>query len=182
MDLPYISGIEIRQIAKIKKLLYMLAVTLPFAPNIVKLSEATEISRPKLYEYLEHLQDAKLLNLLRQRGRGYAILTKPDKIYLENGNLMHAIAEEMNAGTLRELFFVNQLRNAFSNHPALVDATVELTDRGDFWVKSAFTFEIGGKTKTYDQLKGINESYIAADDIETGFGNTIPHWLFGFLY
>jgi predicted AAA+ superfamily ATPase len=182
VDLPYISGIEIRQIAKIKKLLYMLAVTLPFSPNIVKLAEATEISRPKLYEYLEHLQDAKLLNLLRRRGRGYAILTKPDKIYLENGNLMHAIAENMNPGTLRELFFVNQLRNAFSNHPALLDATVELTDRGDFMVKSAFTFEIGGKSKTYNQIRDINNSFIAADDIETGFGNKIPLWLFGFLY
>jgi len=182
VDLPYISGIEIRQIAKIKKLLYMLAVTLPFAPNIVKLSEATEISRPKLYEYLEHLQDAKLLNLLRRRGRGYAILTKPDKIYLENGNLVYAITEDMNVGTLRELFFVNQLRNAFSNHPALIDATVELTDRGDFFVKSAYTFEIGGKAKTYDQIKDISNSFIAADDIETGFGNKIPLWLFGFLY
>ena len=182
VDLPYISGIEIRQIAKIKKLLYMLAITLQFAPNIVKLSEATEISRPKLYEYLEHLQDAKLLNLLRRRGRGYAILTKPDKIYLENGNLMYAITEDMNAGTLRELFFVNQLRNAFSNHPALIDATVELTDRGDFYVKSVYTFEIGGKAKTYDQIKDISNSFIAADDIETGFGNKIPLWLFGFLY
>ena len=182
VDLPYISGIEIRQIAKIKKLLYMLAITLQFAPNIVKLSEATEISRPKLYEYLEHLQDAKLLNLLCRRGRGYAILTKPDKIYLENGNLMYAITEDMNAGTLRELFFVNQLRNAFSNHPALIDATVELTDRGDFYVKSVYTFEIGGKAKTYDQIKDISNSFIAADDIETGFGNKIPLWLFGFLY
>ncbi|OIP91326.1 MAG: AAA family ATPase [Syntrophaceae bacterium CG2_30_49_12] len=182
VDLPYISGIEIRQIAKIKKLLYMLAITLQFAPNIVKLSEATEISRPKLYEYLEHLQDAKLLNLLRRRGRGYAILTKPDKIYLENGNLMYAITEDMNAGTLRELFFVNQLRNAFSNHPALIDATVELTDRGDFYVKSVYTFEIGGKAETYDQIKDISNSFIAADDIETGFGNKIPLWLFGFLY
>lgn len=182
VDLPYISGIEIRQIAKIKKLLYLLAVTLPFAPNIVKLSEATEISRPKLYEYLEHLKDAKLLNLLRRRGRGYAILTKPDKIYLENGNLAYAITEDMNAGTLRELFFVNQLRNAFSNHPALIDATVELTDRGDFFVKSTYTFEIGGKDKTYDQIKDISNSFIAADDIETGFGNKIPLWLFGFLY
>ncbi len=182
VDLPYISSIEIRQIAKIKKLLYMLAVTLPFAPNIVKLAEATEISRPKLYEYLEHLQDAKLLNLLRRRGRGYAILTKPDKIYLENGNLMHAIAENMNTGTLRELFFVNQLRNAFSAHPALLDATVELTDRGDFMVKSMFTFEIGGKSKTYNQISDISNSFIAADDIETGFGNKIPLWLFGFLY
>ena len=182
VDLPYISGIEIRQIAKIKKLLYLLAVTPPFAPNIVKLAEATDISRPKLYEYLEHLQGAKLLNLLRQRGRGYAILTKPDKIYLDNGNLMYAVAEDVNTGTLRELFFVNQMRNAFSTHPALVDATVELTDRGDFLVKSAYTFEIGGKAKPYDQIKGIDESFIAADEIETGFGNKIPLWLFGFLY
>lgn len=182
VDLPYISGIEIRQIGKIKKLLYMLAVNLPFVPNIVKLSEATEISRPKLYEYLEHLQDAKLLNLLRQRGRGYAILTKPDKIYLENSNLMYAIAEEINIGALRELFFVNQIRNAFSIHQPMVDATVELSGQGDFLVKSLYTFEIGGKTKSYDQIRDISNSFIAADDIETGFGNKIPLWLFGFLY
>lgn len=182
VDLPYISGVEIRQIAKIKKLLYMLAVTLPFAPNIVKLAAATEISRPKLYEYLEHLQDARLLNLLRQRGKGYAILTKPDKIYLDNGSLMYAIADEVNSGTLRELFFVNQLRNAYSSHPAFVDAAVELTERGDFLVNSIYTFEIGGKTKTYDQIAGIKDAYIAADDIETGFGNKIPLYLFGFLY
>jgi len=182
VDLPYISGIEIRQIGKIKKLLYMLAVNLPFVPNIVKLSEATEISRPKLYEYLEHLQDAKLLNLLRQRGKGYAILTKPDKIYLENSNLMYAIAEEINIGALRELFFVNQIRNAFSIHQPMVDATVELSGQGDFLVKSLYTFEIGGKTKSYDQIRDISNSFIAADDIETGFGNKIPLWLFGFLY
>ncbi|MDO8723807.1 MAG: hypothetical protein Q7J31_16500 [Syntrophales bacterium] len=95
---------------------------------------------------------------------------------------MHAITEDMKAGTLRELFFVNQLRNAFSTHPALADATVELTERGDFFVKSAYTFEIGGKAKTYDQIKDISNSFIAADDIETGFGNKVPLWLFGFLY
>lgn len=182
VDLPYISGIEIRQTAKIKKLLYLLSVTLPFIPNIVKLSEATEISRPKLYEYLEHLQDAKLLHLLRRHGKGYAILTKPDKIYLENSNLMFAITEEANIGTLREIFFVNQLRNAHSPHTALVDDTVALTDRGDFIVQSRHTFEIGGRTKKYEQIKDIKNSYIVADEIETGFGNKIPLWLFGFLY
>jgi len=182
VDLPYISGVDIRQIAKIKKLLYMLAVSLPFVPNIVKLAEATEISRPKLYEYLEHLQDAKLLNLLRQRGRGYALLTKPDKIYLENGNLMYALGEGMQAGTGRELFFVNQIRNAFSLHPPLIDAAVELAERGDFIVKSLYTFEIGGKTKNYDQIGNVGNSFIAADEIETGFGNKIPLWMFGFLY
>lgn len=182
VDLPYISGIEIRQTAKIKKLLYLLSVTLPFVPNIMKLSGATEISRPKLYEYLEHLQDAKLLHLLRQHGKGYAILTKPDKIYLENSNLMYAITEEANKGTLREIFFVNQLRNAFSAHSAFVDEAVALTGQGDFIVQSIHTFEIGGKNKKYEQIKDIENSYIAADEIETGFGNKIPLWLFGFLY
>lgn len=104
------SRIEPRQIAKIKKLLYLLATTVPFVPNIVKLAEATDISGPRLYEYLEKLQDAKLLNLIRAQGRGYDVLTRPEKIFLENSNLMYALSVEVNTGMLREQFFVNQLR------------------------------------------------------------------------
>ncbi|MFA5180220.1 MAG: hypothetical protein WC405_02800 [Syntrophales bacterium] len=95
---------------------------------------------------------------------------------------MCAVAEGTNIETLRELFFVNQLRNAFSYHPALIDAAVELTDRGDFLVKSANTFEIDGRTKMNDQIKDVSDSLIAATEIETGFGNKIPLWLFDFLY
>ena len=176
------NRIEARQISKLKKLLYLLATSVPFIPNISKLAEATDISRPRMYEYLENLQDARLLNLVRSQGRGYEVLTRPDKIYLENSNLMYAIAETVNTGTLRELFFVNQLRNASALHPGLVENSVELSAKGDFIVKSEYTFEVGGKGKGFNQISGVEKSFVVADDIETGFQNKIPLWLFGFLY
>jgi predicted AAA+ superfamily ATPase len=182
VDLPLVNRIEARQISKLKKLLYLLATGVPFVPNITKLAEATDISRPRLYEYLENLQDAKLLNLVRSQGRGYEVLTRPEKILLENSNLMYAIANEVNTGALRELFFVNQLRNANNIHPQLLENSVELAASGDFVVNGRYTFEVGGKKKGFKQISGVAEAYIAADNIETGFNNKIPLWLFGFLY
>jgi len=182
VDLPFVNRIETRQISKIKKLLYLLSISVPFTPNIAKLSEATDISRPTLYEYLERLQDAKLLNLVRSKGRGYEILTKPDKIFLENSNLMYAIADQANTGSMRELFFVNQVKNSCSIHPALIERVVELSGKGDFIVDSKYTFEIGGKNKGFQQISGLENSFVVADDIEVGFNNKIPLWLFGFLY
>jgi len=182
VDLPFVNRIEPRQISKIKKLLYLLATGVPFVPNIAKLAEATEISRPSLYEYLERLQDARLLNLVRSQGRGYEVLTRPEKILLENSNHMYAITEEVNSGTLREMFFVNQVRNAHSIHPQLLESTVELAGNGDFIVNGRYTFEIGGKKKGFKQISGLVDAFVVADDIEAGFKNKIPLWLFGFLY
>jgi hypothetical protein len=182
VDLPLVNRIEPRQVSKIKKLLYLLTVGVPFVPNIAKLAEATDISRPRLYEYLEKLQDARLLNLVRSQGRGYEVLTKPEKILLENSNLMYAIADEVNVGTLRELFFVNQVRNASTIHPHLIESTVEVSGRGDFVVKGHYTFEIGGKGKGFMQISGVADSFVVADDIEVGFKNKLPLWVFGFMY
>ncbi len=182
VDLPFVNRVEPRQISKIKKLLYLLATGVPFVPNIAKLAEATDISRPRLYEYLERLQDARLLNLVRSQGRGYEVLTKPEKILLENSNLMYAITDKVNTGTLRELFFVNQIRNADTLHPGLVDSSVELSGRGDFIVQSRHTFEIGGKGKSFRQISGMDDAFVVSDDIEVGFKNKLPLWLFGFLY
>ncbi len=182
VDLPFVNRIEPRQVSKIKKLLYLLSTGVPFVPNIAKLAEATEISRPRLYEYLEKLQDARLLNLVRSRGRGYAVLTKPEKILLENSNLMYAITDDVNTGTLRELFFVNQIRNAGTIHPQLLENTVELSGQGDFVVSGRYTFEIGGKGKGFRQIGGIADGFVVADDIEVGFKNKLPLWLFGFMY
>ncbi|MCX7115180.1 MAG: AAA family ATPase [Gammaproteobacteria bacterium] len=182
VDLPIVNRIEPRQISKIKKLLYLLATTVPFVPNISKLSEATNISRPQLYEYLEKLQDARLLNLVREPGRGYDILTKPEKIFLENSNLMFSITNEVNLGSLRELFFVNQLRNSSTLHPSIIHDAVETSAQGDFMMNGKYLFEIGGKKKNFQQLKNIENSFVVADDIEVGFKNKIPLWLFGFLY
>lgn len=182
VDLPFVNRIEPRQISKIKKLLYLLAVGVPFVPNIAKLAEATDISRPRLYEYLEKLQDACLLNLVRSQGRGYEVLTKPEKILLENSNLMYAIADEVNTGSLRELFFVNQVRNAGTVHPRLIESTVELSGQGDFVVKGQYTFEVGGKGKGFRQISGVEDGFVVADDIEVGFKNKLPLWVFGFMY
>jgi len=54
--------------------------------------------------------------------------------------------------------------------------------KGDFLVNEKFTFEIGGKNKSFKQIKDISNSFVVADDIEIGSGNKIPLWLFGFLY
>lgn len=182
VDLPLVNRIEPRQISKLKKLLYLLATGVPFVPNIARLAEATDISRPRLYEYLEKMQDAKLLNLVRSEGRGYEVLTRPEKILLENSNLMYAVSSEVNSGALRELFFVNQLRNAHSIHPQLLDSTVELAASGDFIVNGRHTFEVNGRKKGFKQIGGVENAFVVADDIETGFRNKIPLWLFGFLY
>ncbi len=87
-----------------------------------------------------------------------------------------------NASTLRELFFVNQLRNASALHPGLAENTIELAAQGDFIGKSEYPFETGGKGKGVRQISGIEKRFVVADDIETGFGNKIPLWLFGFFY
>ena len=182
VDLPFVNRIEPRQISKIKKLLYLLATGVPFVPNIARLAEATEISRPSLYEYLEKLQDAKLLNLVRSQGRGYESMTRSEKILLENSNLMYAITDVVNTGSLRELFFVNQVRNAHTLHPEFLESTVELAGSGDFIVNGRYTFEVGSKKKGFKQISGMADAFVVADDIEAGFKNRMPLWIFGFLY
>jgi predicted AAA+ superfamily ATPase len=182
VDLPLIHHIDSRRIAKIKKLIYLLATSLPLVPNMAKLAQSTEISRPTLYNYLEHLQEARLLNLVHSQGRGYSKLAKPEKIYLENSNLMYAVSDQVHVGTLREIFFVNQIKNALNLQPAFLENSVELSSRGDFLVNSELVFEVGGRNKTTRQIAGMYNAYVAADNIENGFSKKIPLWLFGFLY
>ena len=95
---------------------------------------------------------------------------------------MYAITENINTGTLREQFFVNQIRNAGTLHPGILDTSVEVSTKGDFFVNNMYTFEIGGKSRGFRQIGGIENSFVVADDLEIGSRNTIPLWLFGFLY
>ena len=181
-DLAYIDNVNIKEIKKLKKLLYLLAVSVPFMPNITDIAQATSISRPKVYDYLELLERAKIINSVRTKEKGYNILAKPEKVFMQNPNLSYAIANEVDRGTLRESFFVNQLKNSFELKNTFIDETIYTSKRGDFLVKERYTFEIGGKNKSFKQIKDIDNSFVAADDIEVGFGNKIPLWLFGFLY
>lgn len=172
-DLAYIEGFDAGTARKIKKLLGVIAESVPFKPNISSLARKMDASRESVYAWIKFLEEARLLNTLRQAGKGVSTLQKPDKIYLENTNLAYALRENPDVGSIRESFVLNQLVNA--------DLEVSLPNKGDFLVDDT-VIEVGGKNKTAEQVKDLPKYRIATDDIETGFGNKIPLWLFGFLY
>jgi uncharacterized protein len=173
-DLPYITGVSFSNIHKLKQLLYVISESSPFKPNIEKLSERIGISKNTLKEYLRNMNDARLIHLLYSEGKGLSTLSKPDKIYLQNPNLMHALAgSDVDIGNARETFFLNQL--SFQHK-------VNYSQSGDFLVDKQYVFEIGGKNKTRKQIAGMKKAYLALDGIETGHLNEIPLWLFGFIY
>ena len=181
-DLPYISNIEMQQIVKLKKLLYMLAINVPFIPNITDIAKATNISRPKVYEYLKHLEDAKIINSVRSKDKGYNIMSKPEKLFIQNTNISFALTSKIDTGSAREAFFVNQIKNYYDSYKKLLDNTIFASKQGDFLVDEKYTFEVGGKNKSFIQIKDIENSFVVSDDIEIGFKNKIPLYLFGFLY
>lgn len=128
-----------------------------------------------LKTYLKYLEDAGVILTVSKSGKGLRLLEKPEKIYLNNPNLIRAIAgsAQANMGNIRQMFFLNMLKNIYE---------VSIPAQGDFLVGKEYTFEVGGKKKTYDQVKDLPHSFLAVDDLEVGVGDKIPLWLFGFLY
>ncbi|PKR80660.1 AAA family ATPase [Brumimicrobium salinarum] len=174
IELPLLRSVELSYIPKVKQLLVAISQSVPFIPNISKLSEKININRTTLLYYIHYLEEIGLTRNLHKKNQGISILQKPSKIYLENTNLIFNLAREnVNVGNNRETFFANQLSNYHK---------INYTEKGDFLVDEIYTFEIGGKNKTNQQIKSVPNSYIAADNIEYGRGNKIPLWLFGFLY
>ena len=182
VDLPYSTNINFSQIDKVKKLVYLLSTSVPLKPNISKLAEAIEVSRPTLVEYIHYLELGSLVNSVNQKARGYAVMTKPDKLFMYNTSLMKSISQNVDKGTQRETFFVNQIKSALYNKATLIDENILLSQYGDFKVLNTYTVEVGGKNKSFKQIENIENSFVVADDIESGFGNKIPLWLFGFVY
>jgi predicted AAA+ superfamily ATPase len=182
VDMPYATNIKHAQIDKVKKLVYLLSTSVPVKPNISKLAASVDVSRPTLMEYLHYLEMGSLINTVNQKARGYGVVSKPDKLLMYNTNLMHAISHNADKGTQREAFFVNQIKSADYNTPKLIDERILLAQEGDFLIEGRYTVEVGGKGKSFDQVREAEDAYIAADDIEVGFGNKIPLWLFGFMY
>ena len=150
IDLPFMLEINVHNIFKMKKLLYILATQLPFQPNITKLAESLELNRNTLNNYLYYLSESKLLNLLTDAGKSYSALSKPEKIFMQNTNLIYAISgDKVNKGTLRELFFLNQVSAKY---------TINYTKKGDFLVENKYIFEVGGAQKTFMQIADIQNS------------------------
>ena len=174
LDLSAIENISYDDSRKIKKLLVAIAQSVPFTPNISKLSERLGISRVFLINGLKLLNRADLIMELYTPTKGIGALTKPEKLYLNNTNLIFALAKEQaSVGTLRETFFANQMKHIHEIH---------LAEKGDFIINKKYTFEIGGKNKLTKQIKGINDSFLVRDDLEIGTLNIIPLYLFGFMY
>ena len=173
IDLPAVQHIDYENIAKFKRLLYILATNVPYTPNISKLSQQVGLNRNALVRAIHLLGKAELLHTLYKQSRSISSLNKPDKIWLQNTNLNYAIAKSPEAGNLRETFFISQLS---------LDHQVTLPLKGDFRVDERYLFEVGGKSKTNQQIQGQTGAFLVKDDIETGVLNIIPLWLFGFLY
>lgn len=172
-DLPSNYNISYASIEKIKQLLYVLAESVPFKPNIAKLSERIGVSRNSLLDFLRYLEELRVIKRLYADTKGIGVLQKPEKIYLYHPNISYALAyRDADMGSIRESFFVNQLG---ANH------LVEYSPTGDFKV-GKYIFEIGGQSKSQKQILGEEYAYIGADNIEIGHKNKIPLWLFGFLY
>lgn len=174
VELPMLRGLEIAYIPRIKKLLAVIGESAPFIPNITQLAAKIGISRQTLLIYLKYLEDAKLINQLYKKSRGLSILEKPEKILMENTNLIELFnGENANTGSRRETFVLNQLLHSHK---------VDFSEESDFFVDSKYTFEVGGKNKKRKQIQEIPDSYIIADDIEFGTDRQIPIWLLGFMY
>jgi hypothetical protein len=174
IELPLLRSVDLAYVTKIKHLLLVIAESAPFVPNVSKLSDKMVINRTTLLLYMHFLEEIGLTNNLFKASRGISKLQKPSKIFLENTNLMYALApDHTNTGNVRETFFANQL--SYQNK-------ITFTEQADFSVNEKYVFEIGGKDKNTAQIKDLKNAIIAADNIEIGFNNKIPLWLFGFMY
>ncbi|VAW16077.1 ATPase component BioM of energizing module of biotin ECF transporter [hydrothermal vent metagenome] len=172
-DLAYIASYNPGTATKVKKLLGVIAESVPFKPNIAALARKLDLSRDSVYQYIYQLRNARLLNTLSSKGKGVSILQKPDKVFLENSNLAYTLTEEPDIGNIRETFALNQLLNA--------GLDVNIPGEGDFAVNN-MVIEVGGKGKNTSQVKHLSDYLIASDNIEVGAGSKIPLWLLGFLY
>jgi hypothetical protein len=101
---------------------------------------------------------------------------------MQNSNIAYALTNSPNIGNIRETFFVNMIKNHYNSFNKIYDNSIFTSKEGDFLVEEKYIFEIGGKNKSFKQIKDIENSFVVADDIEIGFGAKIPLWLFGFWY
>jgi predicted AAA+ superfamily ATPase len=173
-DMAELKGFDIRHAKKLLQLLYVIAQQVPFKPNINSLAEKTGIHRNSINNYLYFLNEARLLSLLNKRGTSVATLQKPEKILMENTNLLYALTDtEPESGTVREVFFNNQLQGLY---------TVRYSDTADFEIDNNYTFEVGGRTKSNKQLKSLPDAWTVKDNLDYPVGRSLPLWSFGFLY
>lgn len=172
-DLPSVEDVTYETVRKVQQMLVILAEHVPQTPNMNELYAQLETNRNQGLKMLYLLERAAMLSLLSSEKKSMKQLAKPDKILMDNPNLMYALSVKAQTGTVREVFFHNQLSAV---------AEVNYPRKGDFLVDHRYLFEVGGRKKSFEQIKDVPDSFLAVDGVETGHGNRIPLWLFGFLY
>ena len=173
-DYPAIEDVSFSTIQKTKKMLILLAQNSPQTPNMNALYRELETDRNQGLKMLNTLSNAGILNLLSAASKSLKNMSRPDKIYCNNSNIMAALVRHPDIGCMRETFFMNQMLAA--------GYEASYPPEGDFLINDLWLFEVGGKNKTFAQIRNIENSYLAVDNIEVGTGNRIPLWIFGFLY
>ena len=172
-DLPSVENVSFETLQKVKKLLMIISERVPFEPNMSELWCQLSTNNDLGLRMLYALDKAQILSLLTAKAKSYKYLFKPDKIFINNTNLMHVLCPVVETGNKRETFFMNQMAVAHD---------VKSPKKGDFMVDDRYLFEIRGKNKTFEQIKDVADSFLAVDETEIGFGNRIPLWMFGMLY
>jgi predicted AAA+ superfamily ATPase len=172
-DLPSSTEVSYASIEKLKQLLYIIAQSVPFQPNVSKLAERIGVTRNTLVLFFKYLEELRIVKRIFSSTQGIGLLQKPDKILMHHPNLQYALADaHANVGSIRESFFVNQTGYQHD---------VSYTKQGDFLV-NGLTYEVGGRNKNSRQIQHIENACIVADDLEIGINNKLPLWIFGFLY
>ncbi len=171
-DIPSLNKIDYTHLSVFKKFIAKLIYAkVPFKVNIAELCREFGISHPTLATYLDILEATKLIRPIKKYSKN--ISKKPDKLLFANTNLLYTFADEfgveVDIGTVRETFFVSCFE------------TIYYSDIGDF-VADGNIYEIGGKNKSFSQVKNVPNSYVIIDTDYSMEKNKIPLWMFGFLY
>lgn len=173
IDIPMHIKANVSVGRKLKSLIMVVSKSVPFKPVMQKLADVTGISRNDIPDYLIYMERAGMISQLRNVTGGLRGLGKVEKLYLDNTNLIYALApEHADIGNVRETFFMNQTR---------VCNDVRSSDISDFEIDNK-VFEIGGRKKGQKQIENASDGYIVKDDIESGYANVIPLWAFGLNY
>ena len=172
-DIPKYAEMTVAASVKLKKLMFMLAQSVPYKPNYTTLARDLDLSRNTLPDYIDYLEKSGLFNALREKSTGDGLLQKPEKLYLDNSNIIYALGlDKSDDGTIRETMFLSWTRQMYPVYSSKIS---------DFEI-DGITFEVGGRNKTGRQIKSAERGFVVKDDVEYAVGNTIPIWMFGFLY
>ncbi len=173
VDIPAFANYSIATSRKLKRLLYIIAQSAPFKPNITKIARDIDISRNVFSDIFAYLEKSGLIAQLRSDVEGIKLLGKIDKIYLDNPNIAYALTESTpDIGNIRETFFYALTK---VTHRTLA------SQQADFIIDEN-TFEVGGKNKGTRQIAGMDNAYIVKDNIETAGLRSLPLWTFGMMY